>query len=555
MEKRDLFINKAKKVHGDKFDYSKVDYVNSQTKVCIICPEHGEFWQTPAEHVRGKSCPLCANIKRGSKKRLTIEEFINKSKKVHGNKYDYSKVEYKNASTKVCIICPEHGEFMQIPMAHINGEGCPKCAGKMLKTEDIIKKFKQVHGDKYDYSKVQYKRMDEKVCIICPEHGEFWQTPSKHILRNQGCPKCAKTLNGKLSRLTREEFIKKAKEIHGDSYIYTDVNYVTSQEKVKIICKKHGEFWQRPYDHLNGHGCPHCANLISRGEIEIYEFLCDKIGIDKVFLHNRNVLGNGREIDIYIPDLKFGIEYNGLIWHSEENGKVKGYHLEKTEICNKNGVYLIQIFEDEYNKNKELVLKKIAHILNLNKDLPKIMARKCVIKEITNKMSSEFLENNHIQGKCNAGIHLGCFNGDELIGVMCFLREKQEGSWILSRFATNVNYICQGVGGKLFNYFIKNYNPLKIKSFADRRWTCNSKENFYTKIGFKLTKILPPDYRYINISNPKERIHKFNLRKKIIHRRYNLPMNLTEKQMVKEIGLARIWDCGLLKYEWTKPDE
>ena len=339
MEKRDLFINKAKKVHGDKYDYSKVDYVNSQTKVCIICPEHGEFWQTPAEHVRGKSCPLCANIKRGSKKRLTIEEFINKSKKVHGNKYDYSKVEYKNASTKVCIICPEHGEFMQIPMAHINGEGCPKCAGKMLKTEDIIKKFKQVHGDKYDYSKVQYKRMDEKVCIICPEHGEFWQTPSKHILRNQGCPKCAKTLNGKLSRLTREEFIKKAKEIHGDSYIYTDVNYVTSQEKVKIICKKHGEFWQRPYDHLNGHGCPHCANLISRGEIEIYEFLCDKIGIDKVFLHNRNILGNGREIDIYIPDLKFGIEYNGLIWHSEENGKVKGYHLEKTEICNKNGVY------------------------------------------------------------------------------------------------------------------------------------------------------------------------------------------------------------------------
>ena len=550
MEKRDLFINKAKKVHGDKFDYSKVDYVNSQTKVCIICPEHGEFWQTPAEHVRGKSCPLCANIKRGSKKRLTIEEFINKAKKVHGNKYDYSKVEYKNASTKVCIICPEHGEFMQIPMAHINGEGCPKCAGKMLKTEDIIKKFKQVHGDKYDYSKVQYKRMDEKVCIICPEHGEFWQTPSKHILRNQGCPKCAKTLNGKLSRLTREEFIKKAKEIHGDSYIYTDVNYITSQEKVKIICKKHGEFWQRPYDHLNGHGCPHCANLISRGEIEIYEFLCDKIGIDKVFLHNRNVLGNGREIDIYIPDLKFGIEYNGLIWHSEENGKVKGYHLEKTEICNKNGVYLIQIFEDEYNKNKELVLKKIAHILNLNKDLPKIMARKCVIKEITNKMSSEFLENNHIQGKCNAGIHLGCFNGDELIGVMCFLREKQEGSWILSRFATNVNYICQGVGGKLFNYFIKNYNPLEIKSFADRRWTINEENNIYLQLGFKFDSYTAPDYRYFKISDGVVRQHKFGFRKNILHKKYGLPLTMSETEMTEKLGYVKIYDCGLIKYVW-----
>ena len=160
-------------------------------------------------------------------------------------------------------------------MAHINGEGCPKCAGKMLKTEDIIKKFKQVHGDKYDYSKVQYKRMDEKVCIICPEHWEFWQTPSKHILRNQGCPKCAKTLNGKLSRLTREEFIKKAKEIHGDSYIYTDVNYVTSQEKVKIICKKHGEFWQTPAEHVRGKSCPLCANIKrgSKKRLTIEEFI------------------------------------------------------------------------------------------------------------------------------------------------------------------------------------------------------------------------------------------------------------------------------------------
>ena len=136
---REEFIEKARKVHGDKYDYSKVVYKNAITKVCIICPEHGEFWQEAYSHTKGCKCQACA----GSKK-LTTEEFIEKARKVHGDKYDYSKVEYKNNRTPICIICPEHGEFWQLPINHLKGCGCKHCKGKritekkLLTTEEFI---------------------------------------------------------------------------------------------------------------------------------------------------------------------------------------------------------------------------------------------------------------------------------------------------------------------------------------------------------------------------------------------------------------------------------
>ena len=141
--------------------------------------------------------------------KLNTESFITKAKEVHGDKYDYSKVEYVNNSTKVCIICPIHGEFWQIPNNHLSGNGCNKCSGNdKLNTESFITKAKEVHGDKYDYSKVEYINARTKVCIICPVHGEIMIIPNKH-LKGYGCNKCK--ISGKL---TKEEFIIKAKEIH-----------------------------------------------------------------------------------------------------------------------------------------------------------------------------------------------------------------------------------------------------------------------------------------------------------------------------------------------------
>lgn len=543
------FIEKAKEVHCNKYDYSKVKYVNSQTKVCIICPEHGEFWQEPAAHLRGYNCPKCANIKRGDTFRGTLGDFVKKAKEVHGNKYDYSKVKYINSQTKVCVICSKHGEFYITPQNHLFGQGCHKCAGRGLNTEEIIKMFRDKHGDKYDYSKVDFHKMHEKVCIICPEHGEFWQTPSKHI-NGQNCPKCAKILMGEKNNMGGDEFIKRSIEKWGNLYDYSKTKYEKVDEKVEIICKKHGSFFQRPYDHLHGHGCPVCGKLESKGEIELYETICNIIGKENVIHNDRNIL-KGKEIDILIPEYNIGIEFNGLRWHSEIYLKDRYYHINKSLEAAKKGVKLIHIFEDEWTNHKEIVIDKIKHLLGKNNDKEKIFARKCFINEISKNDAEAFLNKNHIQDFTPSTIYIGCFHKYELIGVMSFLREN-DNCWNLNRFSTNIKYICCGVGGKLLKYFIRKYNPVNIKSFADRRWTFNNGENIYNKLGFNFINELKPDYKYVSKVNPIERIHKFNFRKETLNKRYDLPLSMTELEMAKELGYDRIWDCGLLKYVWKQ---
>ena len=183
------FIEKAKEIHGDKYDYSKVDYKGNKSKVIIICPEHGEFEQIPDSHLRECGCPTCSNKRKGESRRSSIEEFIKRAREVHGDKYDYSKVDYINSKTNITIICPIHGEFKQTPEHHLMGNECPKCSGRYMDTEYFIEKAKEIHGDKYDYSKVSYVDSHTKVTIICPEHGEFEQTPHNHLCK-KGCPRC-----------------------------------------------------------------------------------------------------------------------------------------------------------------------------------------------------------------------------------------------------------------------------------------------------------------------------------------------------------------------------
>jgi 5-methylcytosine-specific restriction endonuclease McrA len=182
------FIAKAIKVHGNKYDYSKVNYVDSNTKVTIICKEHGEFLQTPSSHLQGHGCQIHAAINPP-----TTEEFIAKAIKRYGDKYDYSKVNYINNKTKVTIICREHGEFLQQPNGHLNGNECIECRGlKPLTKEIFIERAREVHGNVYDYSKVDYINYSTKVIIYCDEHGAFEQTPANHINSKQKCPKCRK---------------------------------------------------------------------------------------------------------------------------------------------------------------------------------------------------------------------------------------------------------------------------------------------------------------------------------------------------------------------------
>lgn len=291
----------------------------------------------------------------------------------------------------------------------------------------------------------------------------------------------------------------------------------------------------------------------SSGEIEIKNFIED-LGFKVEKSKNRKLL-NGKEIDITIPDLKIAIEYDGLYFHTEKMGKPPTYHLNKTIECHNIGYKLYQIFEDEWILKKDIVKNKIKHILKCNNGI-KIGARKIKIKKITSEQKSVFLNNNHIQGNDTSVIYYGGFYDDILIGVITFNKQRNmtksiENEYELSRYAVNQNYVISGLASKFIKYFINDYNPNKIISFADRRWTPNSDNNLYTQIGFKLTKIIKPRYFYYNSKIDRyKRFHKFGFGKTTLKKKYpNLDFSKSENELTKELGFDRIWDCGLFKYE------
>ena len=293
----ETFIQKAIITHGDKYDYSKVKYIKAIEKVIIICKEHGEFWQTPNKHLGKSGCSKCSGVYKP-----TTNEFINNAILVHGDKYDYSKVEYKKAIEKVIIICKEHGEFWQTPNSHLNGSGCPFC-GKTYKSDndDFIKKAIVIHGDKYDYSKVNYTKAREHVIIICKIHGEFEQTASCHVT-GDGCRKCGFEKTSQQRNSNTIEFIQKAIITHGDKYDYSKVNYTKARKNVIIICKIHGEFEQTPNKHLRPSGCNNCAinNRADNCRSNTNEFIEKAIKIHgaKYDYSKVDYIGNQNEINI-----------------------------------------------------------------------------------------------------------------------------------------------------------------------------------------------------------------------------------------------------------------
>lgn len=340
--KKDKFVEKSIKRHGLKYDYSLVNYLDSTTKVKIICPIHGEFLQTPQAHVRGNGCPLCANKRRGDAFRLSKEEFIERANKIHGFKYFYDKANYVNYSTKVTVTCPIHDDFEQFPSSHLKGYGCPKCNGKHLEVDELKNKLNDIHQGKYDYPMVEIPKSSDKIPIICKKHGLFFQTLSKH-LRLQGCPVCAVERRSDTSRLTTEEFIQKAIEVHGIKYDYSLVDYKNSTQKVEIICPKHGKFFQIANDHLNGHGCPLCNE--SHLERDVRRVL-EENKID--FVYQWRLPWNKRySLDFYLPSKNIGIECQGS-QHVEDNvfpnvtlNEVQKRDKYKFESCKENGIGIL----------------------------------------------------------------------------------------------------------------------------------------------------------------------------------------------------------------------
>lgn len=349
----------VRKVHGDEYGYNLLSFTGKKNKMDVYCNIHGLFRQTPEVHLMGCGCPECGKEKSIKKRTLTKEQLEARGRELYGDFYIYDNVVIKNAREKVKIICPIHGEFWQTPDAHMHGHKCPECSKcKRRDTQSFIKECDLIHGNKYDYSKVVYKNRETAVCIICPEHGEFLQTPKSH-LSGCGCPKCANNV-----KLSTEEFIERCHRVWGDLYDYSKVNYVRSIDEVEIICKKHGTFFQTANSHLSGHGCPHCANEEYLEEKRLYEYVIANLDDTAERGYHFDFL-NRQHIDVYSPKYNVGIEYQGVEHFEpvERFGGVDKYNLtierdeRKYRLCMDNGIKLFY-----FSKEKKIPKAYFSHI-------------------------------------------------------------------------------------------------------------------------------------------------------------------------------------------------
>ncbi len=366
------------------------------------------------------------------------------------------------------------------------------------------------------------------------------------------CPMKNKDINNKHQNVKKQNKLKNIFPLLKKWGIEIDGNYINSKTPVKVKCIFCNKYFEDSYMNIRQRAgkCVYCSKIGKRSSVfenELLSFI-KSITNKEIILNNRSII-KPKELDIYIPSLNLAIEFDGLYWHSEANNIDKLYHLNKTSECEKKGIKLIHIFEDEWVYKKEIVKQRLKQILKYNKNKIRIHGRKCEIKEINSKIKNEFLEKYHLQGKDNSVIKLGAFYNNEIVSVMTFSygsiskgttpsKNRENNIWELNRFCLNYNYHIPGIASKFLKYFQRRYIWTKIFSYADRRW---SQGNVYEKLGFNLVKLTLPNYWYVNGN---KRIHRFKLRKK-----KSEPKNISEKELRILEGYTKIWDCGNLKFE------
>jgi len=441
--------------------------------------------------------------------------------------------EYVNSKTKLRYKC-DKGHVHSIRLDHFRrGVGCPFCSGKFKKSVEYINN--KVSEEGYSLLSSEYKNAFTKLTLRCPEGHIFKSSWHNWNNGNHRCPYCYGGV--KLST----EYVKDKLEVEG--YQLKDA-YINSKTPLKCTCANGHIYYVLWGNFISKKTrCPICSGVgRSYAEDELISLLND---YDVKCVSNNRSLIKPYELDIVLLDLKIAIEYCGLYWHSELNGKNRYYHLNKLEACISKGFQLITIFEDEWVYKKSIVESRLLAIINSAK-LCKLYARKCVIQEISAREARLFCEENHLQGYgAGASIKLGAFYEGYLVAVMTFARPSLAKGyryayvdvWELHRFCTKLNYQVIGIASKLLNFFEHYYTWRILISYADRRW---SSGKLYDVLGFDFVGCTKPNYWYID---GKKRKHRFSFRKTAD----DIQVLSEWENRVLE-GYDRIWDCGNLKY-------
>lgn len=383
------FITRAKSIHGDYYDYSKVDYKGGRVPILVGCPKHGFFTMpSPGGHLSKNAigCKACGYEKNADKKRKSVSEWIEQVSKIHKNFYDYSKVKEDSFMSggnraKVEIICPEHGVFIMSGLSHFQGHGCRKCGArnKSIKFSGVEKKLlknkrTRNYNKGYTFNENSFKNIRSPLEGNCPEHGKFTITPGHFLYKKNPyylCSSCNYRAGGNANSLTTEDFIWKSKSIHGDKFNYSKTEYESATKKLIITCPKHGDFKTIPSYHHYGWGCPECGLDMSRsiGEEMITEWLKKK---NIEFVRQKTfegLKGKRRKLkcDFYLPKINLVIEYNGEQHYRQVpqfGGKkifliTQEYDRIKKQYCIDNHInYEVIRYDEDVETRMDAIIKK-----------------------------------------------------------------------------------------------------------------------------------------------------------------------------------------------------
>ena len=548
------FLNTAKARFAERYEFPFIEdeYTNSHSKITVKCKHCGNTYIKIA-------CDFLTSETGGcwcTENECDYITFNNFSEKYSAFTIKPFEGKKHIRHDRVSVHCNKCGCEYDVPIIKLINEQykCARCAkseaGKKRLTpasevRDRLKSiFPTVTPDMSTYTNINTKMAMR--CDICGH--TFKRSPNAVFSKTATtpCPKCTKEETRKKRTKTTEQFSKQINERYGEGEYEVLSPYVGSKEYVLVRHNKcNREFRIEANSFLHQYGCPYHHRNKSIHEEEIADYI-SSLG-ETVLTNDRSILG-GYELDVYLPDRKIAFEFDGVFWHNEFN-KPKDYHLTKTEKCAEKGIRLIHIFEDEWNDRREIWKSMIQNILGHTEK--RIYARVCKICEVDARECNEFLEKNHLQGKCGSSIKIGLRFEDKLVSVMTFGKSRHfigngKTEWELLRYCSSIGVNVVGGASKLFKSFIADHHPNEIVSYADRRWSTG---HIYDVLGFEFSHFSKPNYFYV-IKD--KRINRFNLRKSVLKEKYGCPDDTSEREFCKQMGWARIYDCGTIVFKWFK---
>jgi hypothetical protein len=475
-------------------------------------------------------------VYKGGSAQRKHSEVLQAMEVLYKDKYDFSNTVYSGSKKPLFFVCAIHGPVSRKAELMLQGRGCPECGkqqasqSRRLGRDRIIERFREVHGDRYNYEDINPSVQGDVVTLRCSVHGDFTISVVQHFA-GAGCQKCGMAGCGVLGTLN--DFIARARKVHGNKYNYDRTEYRGYKLNTLINCPEHGDFEQSPNNHLQGKGCSGCSYKNPNAEVQISDFLR---GLGVAHDMNRRGLLSGRELDIYIPEHNLAIEHNGLYWHSDAH-KPRLYHVQKRQMCEDKGIRLLQIFEDEWLSRPDAIKGIIKHALGLS---TKVFARDTQVIECD---THRFMEQYHHAGAVKYARGFALLHDGQIVMAMSFrkwLENRTEFTgWEIARSASSVNVV--GGFSKLLSHAEKVLKPKKWVSFCDLRFFDG---HSYQSSGFEHIRCSEPTQWWVKAL---QRKHPRSFTKDKTRQLFgDYP---TAREALEANGWRSLYDCGHDRYE------